>query len=149
MDYSNVGRSGQWVKKEDLKNGIRAKIVDECTRVESQFKNDKGEAQMRDVCKVKYEGVGEFNTTINGATIRGLIEAFGKDSKDWIAKVLTVHTEKISVAGKRVTALYLVPDGFELGEDSEGYVTVQKKGTEKTSDDVIQVDEVEGDELAF
>jgi hypothetical protein len=129
MDYSNVARGGSWAKAADLKDGTRAKILDECTRVESQFKDDKGNVQMRDVCKVKFEGVGELNTNLNRATIRALVEAFGKDSKEWIGKVLKVHTERTTVAGRRVTALYLVPEGYEVGEDDEGYVAIRKNGT--------------------
>jgi hypothetical protein len=44
------------------------------------------------------------------------------------AHTLTVHTEKVAVAGKRVTALYLVPEGFEVGEDNEGYVQIVRSG---------------------
>lgn len=129
MDYSKVTRSGAWVKAAELKNGQKAKIVDECQPIESQFTNDKGEKKMQDVCKVRYEGKEEaLNTNLNRATIRGLVEAFGKDSIAWINKPLTVHTEKVAVAGKRVTALYLVPEGFEVGEDDEGYVQIKRTG---------------------
>ncbi len=41
------------------------------------------------------------------------------------------------VGGKRVTALYLVPEGFEVGEDDGGYMVVQKKAKD------IKIDEVD------
>ena len=133
MDYGALTRSGTWVKAADLAAGTRARILDEATRVESQFKDDKGNVKTQDVCKVKFENVGEMNVNLNRATIRGLVDAFGKDSKDWIGKVLKVHTEKTTVAGKRVTALYLVPEGYEVGEDAEGYVQVTRIGTDEIS----------------
>jgi hypothetical protein len=130
MDYSNVARSGAWAKAADLTEGTRAKIIDECTRVESQFKDEKtGEAKKQDVCKVRFKGKPEaLNVNLNRATIRGLVDAFGSDSKEWIGKVLAVHTEKTTVAGRRVTALYLFPEGFEVGEDAEGYMQISRKG---------------------
>jgi hypothetical protein len=128
-DYSKVTRSGAWVKAADLKEGQVAKIVDECQPIESQFLDDKGNKKTQDVCKVRYDGVADpLNTNLNRATIKGLVDAFGKDSMQWINKPLAVHTEKISVAGKRVTALYLVPEGYEVAENEEGFVEVRKSG---------------------
>ncbi len=128
-DYSKVTRSGAWTKAAELKEGQGAKIVDECQPIESQFLDDKGNKKTQDVCKVRYDGVADpLNTNLNRATIKGLVEAFGKDSTQWIGKPLTVHTEKVAVAGKRVTALYLVPEGFEVGEDDEGYVQIVRTG---------------------
>lgn len=42
---------------------------------------------------------------------------------------LTAETEKIVIGGKRVTAVYLVPEGYELGEDN-GYVITRRIGTD-------------------
>jgi hypothetical protein len=129
MDYSKAMRGGAWAKAAELTEGQRAKIVDECTPIESQFTDDKGNKKMQDVCKVRFEGNADpLNVNLNRATIKGLVEAFGADSKQWIGNVLTVHTEKVAVAGKRVTALYLVPEGFEVGENDEGYVEIVRKG---------------------
>jgi hypothetical protein len=128
-DYSKATRGGAWAKAADLKEGQKAKIVDECAPIESQFTDDKGNKKTQDVCKVRFQGMEDaLNVSLNRATIKGLVEAFGADSKAWIGNVLTVHTEKVAVAGKRVTALYLVPEGFEVGEDDEGYVQIVRKG---------------------
>lgn len=129
MAKFNKERGGAWTKAADLTSGTKAKIVDEATRSISQFKNEDGTDKMQTVAKVRFQGKEDpLNVNLNRATIYGLIDAFGDDSVAWINKVLTVHTEKTTVAGKRVTALYLVPDGFEVGEDDNGYVIVKPVG---------------------
>lgn len=125
--------SGKWVKASELKSGTRAKIVAETVPTPSQFKDENGTQKMQDVTKIRFEGVEDaMNINLNRATINGLIEAFGEDSKDWIGKYLTVHTEKMVVGGKRVTALYLLPEGFEASEDDGGYMVVVRKGAAET-----------------
>lgn len=128
-DYSKALRTGGWAKASELQGGQKAKIVDECQPIESTFTDKNGKMKMQDVCKVRFQGKEEaLNVNLNRATIKGLIEAFGKDSKEWIGHTLTVHTEKVSVAGRRVTALYLLPEGFEAMEDKEGYLQIVRKG---------------------
>ena len=85
--------------------------------------------RMQDVAKIQFKGAPEpLNISINRASINALVEAFGEDSTAWMNKTLTALTEKVVVAGKRVVALYLVPDGYELGEDAGGYVKIVKHG---------------------
>ncbi len=143
-------RGGAWAKAAELTNGTKAKIVDEATKSVSQFKNEDGSDKIQTVAKVRFQGKEDpLNVNLNRATIYGLIDAFGKESKDWIAKVLTVHTEKITVAGKRQTALYLVPEGFEVGEDTQGYVVVTKKGgQEEAPADAAPADDI-ADSIPF
>ena len=144
MDYSQVTRGGAWIKNSDVVEGTKVKILDEATRVESRFKDDKGNTKMQDVCKVKFQGAAEaVNVNLNRATIRGLVDAFGKDSRDWVGKVLTAHIENTSVAGKRVKALYLLPEGYEVSEDAEGYVIVQKVGGDKGNSEPTEEDSSE------
>ena len=57
-----------------------------------------------------------------------MIDAFGTNSINWQGKHLTVMTEKVVVGGKRVTAAYLIPEGYEMGEDANGYVVISKVG---------------------
>lgn len=142
MQYTKaVSFSGSWVKGADIKSGIRAKLVSETARSESQFKNEDGTPKTQDVAQIRFEDKDEnMNIALNRATLNGLIEAFGTESKDWMNKYLTTQTEKMVVGGKRVTALYLIPEGFELSEDSGGYMVITKIG-EKTAD--IQVEKEE------
>jgi hypothetical protein len=142
MEYTkNI--SGSWAKGAELTNGVKAKLIEEVQRIESQFLDDKGNKKTQDVGKVRFEGKQEIlNVSFNRATIYGLIDAFGKESKDWVGKVLTVHTEKVTVAGKRQTALYLIPEGFEIGEDLAGYVVVRRINSEEKAEpeEVIDVE---------
>jgi hypothetical protein len=149
MAEFNKERGGAWAKAADLTNGTKAKIVDEATKSVSQFKNEDGSEKMQTVAKVRFQGKEEpLNVNLNRATIYGLIDAFGKESTGWIGKVLTVHTEKTTVAGKRVTALYLVPEGFEVGEDDNGYVIVRPIGG-KVDDIAPATEEINPEDVPF
>lgn len=144
MQYKKqVSVSGNWVKAADLKSGIKAKLVSETTPSPSSFKNEDGSPKTQDVAKIRFEGMNEtYNVSLNRATLNALIEAYGEDSKEWINKYLIAQTEKMIVGGKRVTALYLVPEGFELKEDDGGYMVIGRKNGEAPTPTAI-VDDVE------
>lgn len=127
MKYQRqVSVVGSWAKASEL-TAKRAKIVSETNPMPSSFTNKDGTPKVQDVCKVKFEGIDEpMNVSLNRATINGLVEAFGEDSVNWQNHVLTVTTEKVRVAGKAVTALYLVPDGFVKTDDDNGYAVIEK-----------------------
>ena len=79
------------------------------------------------------------------------ISSFGKESKDWINKSITLHPEKMNVGGKRVTALYLIPEGYELREDEGGYLIIGEIGIvkEKTKEPNDEIPVVEDDPNAI
>jgi hypothetical protein len=101
-------------------------------RMPSQFKDEKtGETKFQDVAKVLFSGDTETkNISLNRATINGLVDAFGEDSVLWQDQVLTAETEKVRVAGRAVTAVYLLPEGYERVDDENGYTVIVKKGTQ-------------------
>jgi hypothetical protein len=68
---------------------------------------------------------------LNRATINGLVDAFGEDSKLWQKQTLKVETEKMRVAGKAVVALYLIPKGYKKIDDTNGYAMIVKEGSVK------------------
>jgi hypothetical protein len=123
---------GAWVKGAEVQSGSRCKLMSETVPMQSQFKNEKtGEVKTQDVAKVLFSGdTEEKNISLNRATINGLIDAFGDDSALWQGQVLTAETEKVRVAGKAVTAVYLVADGYERVDDENGYTVIVKKGTQ-------------------
>lgn len=129
MEYqkSSSGISGDWVKGENLTTGKKAKLMTAAERRESMFKDKDGAVKMQDVAKVRFQGdETTYNIALNRGTIDALIEAFGNRSEDWVGKLLTVHIEQMNVGGRRVKAVYLVPDGFQVGEDANGYMVVQR-----------------------
>jgi|ERR1051326_14192 hypothetical protein len=154
MEY-NKSRGGKWTDIAQLKDGMRAKIIDECMRQDSQFKDEEGNAKVENVAKVRYEGMPEaMNTRINWASINALIDAYGKDSKMWIDKVLTVRLIRALVAGKMRSILYFVPEGFELAEDAEGKMEIRKVGgdvaPEPTSGGIdYPKDDINPDDIPF
>ncbi len=135
--------TGKWVKGSEVQSGTKCKLVSEVTRVESQFKDQKGNPKFQDVGKVRFEGSPEpMNISLNKATINALVDAFGEDSLAWNGKPLVAETEKVVVSGKRVTAVYLVPEGYELSEDANGYVVIHKVGSgQAVGDDIVDVED--------
>lgn len=125
MKVSKSSGGGAWIDKKTLRNGDLIKIVSEAGAVESQ----QGGTQLVAKVRVKGSAEGAQNLAINSPTKNALIEAYGDDTADWQDKVLVAHIEKTVIAGKRGIALYLVPEGFEVGEDTSGYIVVVPKGS--------------------
>ena len=126
MEY-NKSRGGEWTDVSKLVDGGKAKIVDECQKEESQYKDKDGNAKTQNVAKVHFQGQTQpTNTRINWTTIYGLIDAFGKDSKDWIGKVLTVKIKQAIIGDTERDILYLIPEGFELAKNSEKKLEIRK-----------------------
>jgi|SRR3990167_1009886 len=126
--------SGLWAKGSELVSGTRAKLVSETTPIPSQFKNKDGSTKNQDVAKLRIEDKPEsMNISLNRATLDAMIDAFGDDSKDWINKDLTIQTEKVMVSGKRVTAVYLLPENYVMKEDENGYVKIVNPSKDKDS----------------
>lgn len=137
---------GSWLKGKEVRSGTKAKLKSEVHPSPSQFKDKDGNIKMQDVGKILLQGESELkNISVNKASISALVDAFGKNSNDWIDKLLTIETLKVSVAGKMVTAVYLVPEGYTLGEDENGYVIITSGNTEKilTGDDEVDVSDEE------
>ena len=132
--------SGKWAKASELKTGTRAKIVSETNPQPSSFTNKDGSVKEQDVCKIVFEDKpGEqFNVSLNRATMNGLIDAFGEDSKAWMNNYLTVETEKMRIAGKAVTALYLIPEGYKRIDDSLGYAVIVNSKEEVDIQEQVQ-----------
>ncbi len=126
---------GKWVKGSEVASGSSAKLVAETKPVASQFKNKDGSAKIQNVSKIQIDGQNEaLNININQASLNALIDAFGEDSVKWQANKLTIETEKVVVGGKRVVAVYLIPEGYEMTEDTNGYVVIVKSGESAEAD---------------
>lgn len=140
MKYEKqTGPSGAWLDKSTIRNKQKAKIVSETKPIPGNFKNDDGSIKNQDVAKVHFQGQQEaVNVNLNKPTIAGLIDAFGDDSVNWQGRVLTVELEKVRIGGRAVTALYLLPEGYEKADDENGYAVVRKAEIPKET-------QVEGD----
>ena len=140
MKYQVNQTSGAWVRADGL-TATSAKIVSETKPQPSSFTNKDGSPKTQDVCKVRFEGASEaVNVSLNRATIAGLVQAFGEESADWQGHFLKVETERMRVAGKAVTALYLIPEGYERIDDNNGYAVIVKKDDNKDVNAQMQMD---------
>ncbi len=146
MKFTSNTTTGNWLDKKTLKTGDLLKITTEATEIVNQ----QGGMQIVAKCKVKGQ-VGESNVSINKPSKNALISAFGEDSVNWMDKPLTVHIEKTMIAGKRGIALYLAPEGYEVGEDDAGYLIItapNKKEKAVVKDDIMD-DEINIDDIPF
>jgi hypothetical protein len=145
------GVNGAWVKAADVVSGTKAKLITECVPSESVWE---GKTIKNNVAKIRFQGdTGEAkNVNVNKPTINGLVDAFGTDSKLWIGQLLTAHTEKMLVGGKRVTALYLIPEGYEIKEDDGGYLVIKRIGSAlppKPEVDAETAEDINPDDIPF
>lgn len=117
----------------DELDGKKVKLVNECTQVVSRFKDEKtGEPKTENQVKGRVQGQEEVvNMRLNWTTVYGLVEAFGKESKEWIGKTLTAKV-KDATTGQ---SLYLIPEGFELYRNEEKRSAIRKVETEKQEND--------------
>ena len=148
MKYQkSISLGGAWVKAAEVKSGTKAKIVSETIPQPSQFLNKDGSPKTQDVAKLRIDGLPEpLNCSLNRTSINALVDAFGEDSLVWQGQPLTIETEKVRVAGKAVTALYLIPQGYERTDDENGYAVIVKKGTPKPSG---QTEEISAEDIPF
>jgi len=123
MEFNKSTGGGAWLDKSTLTDGTKMKIVSEA--VEAEGKNG-----TQIVAKVRLAGGGEpSNISINAPSKNALIDAFGKDSVNWVDKELTIKVEKTRIGGKLGHALYLIPEGFEAKDDDSGFLVIKKKDT--------------------
>lgn len=114
------GVGGKWIDKKGLKNGDLIKIT-------SEAKWEEGTNGKQLVAKIRVKGqADEVNCAINTPSKNALIDAFGDDSAAWQNKVLTVAVETGIFAGKRGIMLNLIPEGYAIGEDTGGYIVIER-----------------------
>jgi hypothetical protein len=153
VEYSK-SLGGAWLDAKTVQNGTKVKIVSETTKRDSSFKDKDGNAKTENVAKVQVQGATEpVNMRLNWTTIYGLIDAFGNESKTWMGKVLTVSKVRALVGDTMRDIIYLIPEGFELGENSENKLEIRKVGVAPTPDGVPDIeypeDEIDPKEIPF
>jgi len=143
---------GDWVNGDNISNGAKIKIVSECTKQESKFKDKDGNYKTENIVKVRVKGEDDSkNMRLNWSTVYALIDAFGKESKDWVNNILTVQTLDAMVGDTMRTIIYLIPDGFELIKTEEKKMIIQKIGGEEedTSQEHANEETVSPDDIPF
>ena len=106
-----------------LKKGIDFKDGD-LLEVANEGKEVQGEFGMQNLFLVKV-GEKEGNVSFNQTSINGMIDAFGKDSLQWIGKKIKANKIKQNVAGKFIDVWYFSHPDAELTEN--GFVLEQPK----------------------
>lgn len=141
----STGGGGKWLDKKILTTGDKLKLTTEADWIPSQQGGD----QLVAKCKVQGKTDEDVNIAINAPTKNGLIEAFGDDTADWRNQPLTVNKFDTLIAGKKGVAVYLVPDGYDLGEDSGGYLKVAKVGGKPVDEKEYPKDDINPEDIPF
>jgi hypothetical protein len=140
MEY-NKGTTGNWLNADTLQTDAKVKILTECVKQESKFKDKDGNSKSENIVKVRVQGAdNSVNMRLNWATIYGFIEAYGTDSKGWVGKIATAKTVDAMVGDTMRTIVYLIPDGFELKKNEEKKLNIVRIGdtpaTVEVSEDI-------------
>lgn len=111
MLYQKRVSVGAFLKKgEDIKDGDIVEVANEGKQIEGNYGT-------QDVFLVKLKDGREGNINFNQTSINGLIDAYGKDSINWIGKKIKATKIKTNVAGKFVDVYYFSHPDAELGDD--------------------------------
>ena len=140
------GTGGKWLDKKILATGDKLKLTTEADWVPSQ----QGGEQLVAKCKVQGKTTEDMNVAINAPSKNALVDAFGEDSANWRNQTLTVEVFNTLIAGKKGVALYLIPEGFELKENSEGYMNIVNVSGEIKEDTVeYPEDDINPEDIPF
>lgn len=141
------GTGGKWLDKKTLATGDKLKLTTEADWIPSQ----QGGEQLVAKCKVQGKTTEDMNVAINAPSKNGLIDAFGDDTANWRNQPLTVEIFNTLIAGKKGIALYLVPEGFELKENAEGYlnITNANAGQPKDAIEYPTEDDINAEDIPF
>lgn len=128
--------SGAWLDKEKVIDGQKVKLVSECIKKDSKFKDDEGNPQIANEVKAHFDGAeSPVNMNLNWTTVYALAEAFGKESKNWIGNSLTAKVKDATTG----VSVYLIPEGFELVRGEDKRWTIKK----------VKSEEIDASEIPF
>lgn len=150
MEYEkSIG--GAWLDADKVESGTKAKLVSEVVKQDSKYKDKEGNTKTENVGKIRLQGAdSSVNIRVNWSSIYALIDAFGKDSKEWIGKILTIKTLDAMVGDTMRTIVYLIPEGFELKKNSDKKMVIVKSGDATPVEEAPDpVDEVNPDDIPF
>lgn len=128
MEYEK-SVSGAWLDADKIESGVKAKLVSEVVKQDSKFKDKEGNTKTENIGKIRLQGSdASVNIRVNWPSIYALIHAYGKDSKEWIGKLLTIKTLDAMVGDTMRTIVYLIPEGFELKKNQDKKMVIVKSG---------------------
>lgn len=125
---------GSFLKKgEDVKDKDIVEIANEGKQVEGKF-------GVQDVFLIKVGGK-EGNVNFNQTSVNNMIEAYGKDSVNWVGKKAKVWAILSNVQGKMIKVYYYSHPDADLDKDGNFIIP----GNQKSPDE--QLDEMAGEEV--
>lgn len=146
MEYTkSIG--GAWLDADSVVDGSKVKIINEVVKRDSPFKDDEGNQKTENVGKVQIGDKEPVNMRFNWTTIYGLMDAFGKDTKEWVGQTVTARVKEAVVGDKVRTIIYLVADGFELVKNEDKKLEIRKIAP--TPSGLPDEDDIEPSEIPF
>lgn len=122
----------------DIKDGDIIKILDEGQEVKKEFKGVSNTA-------VEHQFETRNGTkamSVNKTSINNLIDAFGKDSKEWVGKEVKAWVFKVLKDSKFEYHVYLASKDAEMVEDENGKIKflLAEKGMVGLEGEEINID---------
>lgn len=116
---SQVPTGSKWLKAKELQPGDKAKIVTEADWVKGEYN---GQETNQYICEVEYSNERR-KLKITMASCEELAPVYGKDSKEWIGKVISLEAIKVMVGGTMKQTILASPVGVVKEQpalDAEG-----------------------------
>jgi len=120
----------------DIKDGDIVKILDEGIQMQKEFK---GKTSTVTVHKIETRN-GTKAISLNQTSLNNLIDAFGKDSSEWVDKEVKVWVLKVMVSGKLQNVAYLSHKNAEMNDEGK-FLTPEDKS--------VNVSDSKEDEINF
>ena len=102
---SQVPTGGKWLKAKELQVGDKAVIVTEADWVKGEYN---GQETNQYICEVEYNGERR-KMKMTMASCEELSPAYGKDSKEWIGKEISLEAIKVMVGGNLKQTILATP----------------------------------------
>jgi hypothetical protein len=108
--------SGNYLKTSDVVEGDKVEFIGSGEWIESKrYTYPDGNPRNDFYIKVKIAD-SEKNMRMNATNREAMIQAFGKDTDNWVGKSATLHKIKAMVAGKLQDCLTIEPNLADQGE---------------------------------
>ena len=101
---------GPFLKASDLQGVETVIIKTEADWTDSSFTNSDGTKKQQYVCEVQ-RGEEDQRLKLTVASCQEIAPVYGKDSKDWIGKSITVESVNVMVGSKMRQSIFAKPIG--------------------------------------
>jgi len=97
-----------FLKVDLVKDGDTLEFLNEGEWVDSKWTYDDGTPKQQFIMSIKHKGI-EYDFTVNVTSRNQLMEAFGRETGEWIGKKAIIELVKQNIGGELKNVIYLTP----------------------------------------